>query len=486
MIPTLGFAGMAEVPGIISAPVLLYDEGNNLLETGEYGLIVAFKDALGITLFTEEHLVRVDRGAALISIGNGFAVGSSYKLASGGLNVDVFNSDTDITVEILVEGQSKVQELTNLGSQPYSFISQRAMSVSKDAITSHQIKDGTIRKEDLEESFLEEIKSKSNVVVTNEKGEPISTEINASHVEVNASLGLNNSSGSSLDLVLRGFDTAIDTIRETDLDQSIKVVNTEINTTKAQVTTLQTSLNSHSSNVQFVHGVTSPIVGVSDAQNIKNKTLDASNNISGDAINTGTIAENLVAPTIARDSELNFNNFSGSLSSAQFPTNLAKDITFDNSQCADGACKVDGVDLSQLNENVTSINEKLDDNVEDDRISPYLKPFAYGYIESTNGCENAVLKSGYNIRGITASRSGVSLQFSEGLAQRSDLIMILDDVSNPADQNGLNHDCIWGYGFLGPWPAGLNTMGIAHCSTSSSCTDIPLKKFSFIIMQIPR
>lgn len=555
-------ASLDQVPGVISAPVVLYDEGSNLLSDGEYSVIVAFKDAFDATLFTEEQLVQVRNGVALISIGNGYAVGSGFSTSSGGLNAATFDVGTDVTVEILVEGQSLPQELTVLGSQPYSFIAQKAMSVADETITSTQIKNGSVHEEDLDEALLEELRSSSPVLVQDDSGEYQAIDLNASQVEVDADIGLNNASGTSLDSVLRDLDTAIDTLRGTDLDQSVDAVNESIDT-------VNSTIESHSDAISGVHGVTGNIVGTSDTQSLQNKTIDSTNNIvgeaitsgsisssripslvehteatsgvhgavgsivgttntqtlqnktvdstnsvTGDAIKSGTVADAHIASTITRDSELTFSNLSGSLATAQFPDTLGKNITFDDASCSGGACKIDGIDVSSLNTqvssissnvstingqvttiysdissldaDVSSISDQMDDDIDDSRISPYIRPLAYGYIAGDSGCSSMDLVTGYNVASVSSSTETARISLSEPLAQNSNLIIMVEDVSDPSSQNDLDHDCIRGYGYYPNASAGMNSFYVAHCSVSSSCNSISEKKFTFVVYQIPR
>ncbi|MBF0105236.1 MAG: hypothetical protein HQM16_07905 [Deltaproteobacteria bacterium] len=146
-------AAIERVPGQMSAPMVLFDEGGNILTDGEYDITISITDAGGGGLFSEEQVVLVKDGVANIVIGDGYAVGSGYGAYSGGLTPDVFNSSQEISVEIMVEGQASPQEVTVLGSQPYSFIAQKALSVEDGAVSSTTIKDGSIAEADLSETL---------------------------------------------------------------------------------------------------------------------------------------------------------------------------------------------------------------------------------------------------------------------------------------------------------------------------------------------
>ncbi len=478
-------ASIEQVPGVISAPVVLYDDGSNALADGQYSVIVAFKDSLDSVLFTEEHLVDVRNGVALISLGNGFVVGSGQTTSSGGLDVSVFDVATDISVEILVEGQSNPQELTILGSQPYAFISQKAITVVDDAITSSQIRNGSIKEEDLDESLVQALQGNSAVLVSDGEGGYTAVDVSASQVAVSSDIGLNNASGTTLDVVLQDLDNAIDTLRGTDLDQSLESVNSSLSshssaasgvhgvtgnvvgTSDTQTLTNKTidSTNSitgdavksgsiadarvpgiatHAGTTSGIHGVTGNVVGSTDTQTLQNKTLDNTNSITADAINSGTLSDSIIPSSITRDSELSFTNISGSVSDDQLP----------------GA-------------------------IDDSRISGYLKPFAFGAFEGEGGCSSMELVAGYNVDHGTTGTSTTSIFFDNPVEQDSDLIIIVNEYSDPTSQNDLDHECIMSRGYQRV-EEGNTWMYIANCSQSADCNNIDNKKFSFVIYQIPR
>lgn len=267
---------MSQVPGILSAPVVLYDEGSNLLPDGEYNLIVTFSDSLGTTLFSEQHIAVVRNGVSFLTLGSGYAIDSNFSSSSGGLTVDVFNVSSDIVVEILVEGQSKPQELAVLTSQPYAFISEMALSVAEDSITTSKIKDGSIHEEDLDESLVEMIQEGSSIKIDQGEGD---IDLNASHIQVSPSIGLNNATGSTVEKVLQGLDDSIDMLRGTDL-------------------------GSHEAKSSGVHGVTGSVVGTTDTQSLQNKSIDSTNSINAVAIKSGSLSDSVIPASITRDTEL--------------------------------------------------------------------------------------------------------------------------------------------------------------------------------------
>ncbi|MFH1355529.1 MAG: hypothetical protein ABII18_00195 [bacterium] len=405
---TLMFVGktyatsISSIPSIMSAPVVLYDEANNVLTDGEYTVTIRLSDLTGTTMYAEEQEVTVEKGVAYITIGQGYAVGSGQSSPAGGLSWSVFSYQGDISVEILVDGQANTQEITVFGSQPYAFISQRALTVADDAITSDKIKDGTITEDDLDEGLVDKILGASG---SSGSGSTTSgtTIVDAKNVSVSTSIGLNNASGSNVHDVLRGLDTSIDLLRETHLDQSISSVETSV-----------TNINTTISN------------------------LDS---------------------TYATDAQL-----SSSVSSL-------------SSQISQNAS-----DINELQEQVGTLDGDVD--VED--VPVMIRPVAYGYMESSNQCENMTLVSAYNVSSITPSHSSVTLHFEDSIAPKGTLIIITDDVSNPSAQPDRDHRCIRGKGKYSMSGSSINMLSAAiSCSDSADCNSINERAVSFMIYLIP-
>jgi hypothetical protein len=127
----------------------------------------------------------------------------------------------------------------------------------------------------------------------------------------------------------------------------------------------------------------------------------------------------------------------------------------------------------------------MDDDIDDSRISPYIRPLAYGYISGDSGCSSMDLVTGYNVASVSSSTETARISLSEPLAQSSNLIIMVEEVSDPSSQNDLDHDCLRGYGYYPNASAGTNSFYVAHCSSSSSCNSISEKKFTFVVYQVP-
>lgn len=214
-------ASIVNVPNTLTAPVMLYDEGGNVLADGSYEITITLKDITGFSVYEEEQEVTVVSGVSAILIGQGYVPGTNHGSAAGGLSVDAFDVIGDISVEILVDGQSSPQQIATLSSQPYSFISEYAIGVASDAITTESIQDGTIIASDLDPSFLEELQT---TTATGTSGSSVSD----TDIALSDDTSLNNSGATTVSGALEDLDGAIDTLREVDLNQSLETLSTEI------------------------------------------------------------------------------------------------------------------------------------------------------------------------------------------------------------------------------------------------------------------
>ncbi|EKD52135.1 MAG: hypothetical protein ACD_62C00096G0004 [uncultured bacterium] len=101
---------------------------------------------------------------------------------------------------------------------------------------------------------------------TTEDGEPVTqsatTVVDAKEVNVSSSIGLNNASGTNVQDILKGLDTAIDVLRGTNLEQGLSGVQSSITTinntvgnldatyaTDSQLSTAVTTINTSISTI---------------------------------------------------------------------------------------------------------------------------------------------------------------------------------------------------------------------------------------------
>lgn len=294
-------AVITNVPPVLTAPMVFYDEGGNVLADGSYGVTIELKDMQEVVLYQEEQVVSVVNGVAALSIGLGYEVGSDYSLAAAGLSLDVFQARGDVTVEMTVAGQSTIHTAAILGSQPYAFVSEYALSVAPNVVSSSGIVDGTIVSTDLDPAFL----SSLQVAVAVDESDEIPT---AENVAVASDIGLSNSGAATVHGVLQDLDNALESLRDIDLAQSLEavtVLQSEVNNLDSTFAT-NGELANHAALTTGVHGLasTSSLVGTTQSQTLQNKIIDATNSISGEAVDSGIIDEAYIDEGLARDSEV--------------------------------------------------------------------------------------------------------------------------------------------------------------------------------------
>jgi len=353
-------AAITQVPVLMSAPVVLYDEANNILADGDYVVTIGLTDLTGATLFTEEQTVSIRDGVCHLAVGQGFAVGSNFTSPSGGLDWSLFNRDGDISVEILVEGQVNPQAVAVLGAQPYSYIAQYALDIADDTITSDKIADGSIREADLSADLLSSLSTGS----ADSSGAAASAEtsVDAANVTVSSSISLSNAPGSNLATVLQGLDAAIGAIRDIDLQQSVADISTSIanlGSTYATDTELSSAVTGVNSSISSLNSTINSLDSTYATDSALSAVSDAKVNKSGDSM-TGDL------------------NMGG-----QSITNVNL---------------VDDVDVSILQQDVDNIlNPDVSGEVSSGAIPQAIRPFAYGTIKSTSTNSPTRTCSGYNI-----------------------------------------------------------------------------------------
>jgi hypothetical protein len=395
---------ISNIPSIMSAPVVLYDEANNVLTDGEYTVTITLSDLTGTTLYAEEQEVTVEKGVAYITIGQGYAVGSGFSSPAGGLSWSVFAYQSDVSVEIYVDGQANVQEITVLGSQPYSFISQRALTVADDSITSDKIKDRTITEDDLDEGLVDKILGASGSSGSSSTTSG-TTMVDAENVSVSSSIGLKNASGGNVHDVLKGLDTSIDLLKATHLDQGLS-------------------------------------------------------NVEEDVVNINNTINNL-DDTYATDAQL---------------TSVTSTVSSNTTRIGQNE-----LDIDELDDKV----DNLDLDIDEEDVPVVIRPVAYGYMESSNQCENMTLVKGYNIDTIYPSHSSVRVGFENAITPKGTLIIMIDDVSNPSSQPDIDHKCIRGRGMYAMSSSSITNMYVISCSDSADCNSINERAVSFMIYLIP-
>lgn len=279
---------ISNIPNVLTAPVVLYDEGGNPLEDGSYTVSISLKDHDGNSLYDEEQQIEVVNHVASLLIGQGYVVGSTLTSPTGGLSREIFDVEGDISVEINVSGIQQAFESLILSSQPFAFISEYALTVADSSITTHSIKDGTITQDDLNETFLEDLRSTQAV-------DSDGNSITASSIQMVSGSNLANSGATTVQGVLQDLDQAINGVKALD----VATVTSDLSELSTEVGDLESEFNSHLGNVSNPHSVTYSQTGAASASHDHDgryleldgtSTMSGSLNLGGQNItNVGTV-----------------------------------------------------------------------------------------------------------------------------------------------------------------------------------------------------
>jgi hypothetical protein len=366
-------AATSAIPNVMSFPHVLYDDGGNVLQDGDYAITLYLKDSSDATLYNEEQIVTVRNGVSNIILGDGYAVGSSYSAAAGGLTSDIFNIDSDIRVEIQVDGYNSLQEVSVLGSQPYAYISEFCLEIANDSISSAQITDGSITEEDLELGLLEELSSTVTLETTDAEGNVQTTALTAKNIAIDSDIGLNNASGSNVHEVLQGLDSTIDAILGINFDQSVSNFESDLSALESSTSSSIASLNT-------------------SIESLQGSVTTNTNAISS---NSTTIGENS-ADIIAIENNI---------------TSLSSAVATNTSNISLNTTNISGLDNRVILLEADSLSES--------EMPPSVIPFAYG-TANMNASGTAVdTCSGYNIDNSTTG----SCTFSSGASDTSYVVV---------------------------------------------------------------
>lgn len=454
--PNFAKAEIKTIPPYVSAPLVLYDEGGNVLDDGFYDITITLTDSFGVNLYQEEQQVEIVNGVTEINIGDGYEVGSGYAIATGGLRQNVFDINDQVYAEIMVAGQNVIQEIAMFTSQPYAYLCESALSVKNESIDSRSIQDASIVKEDLSDELWSSIESlvssvtpktlnvEDSINLTYSDADAIEdvlvdmdqailnlsgdisinhddlTALKATFDKVDQDIAQLNTNLSEVETNLSSLSPATLYIRDdielffseeknlediiVDMDQTILDLNGDVSANHDDLNTVKTNLDKVDKSITELNtslskietSVSSDFVGTSDVQSLTNKTIDGNNKISGSAIKLGLVDENYIDANLARDSEVAANY----LALTGGTINGSLDL---NGHHISDVGYVDGVDVSSLSTNVSSlessyvsletrVNTLENDTIEESDVPAPIRPLAYGHFSQSNGCT-----SGYNI-----------------------------------------------------------------------------------------
>lgn len=353
-------AEITNIPNMVSAPVVLYDEANNVLSDGDYFVTITLADFEGQVLYSEEQQTKVFNGAAHLSIGQGYVAGSGLTVSTGGLSTDVFQHDGEISIAVQVQGQLNSQEITVLGSQPYAFVSDHALTIANDSVTSLQIHDGSITRDDISALFLQEL----------------FPELNAGGVLIDDDLQFNNIQGTTVGSALVALDTAVGSLQTSVTDAEDEI--------SAQATELEIHTQELSENASLISTLESDVTGLEgEISTVEGNVAAVSTNVAGLQGGVGALSSNVSGLQADVDS------LSSSMSSMSTNLSVLQSDTSSLSDTVNGHTS----QINALDTRVTVLETEPEPALEltvDDIPSP-IQPRAYGH-RLNNTCTR-----GYNV-----------------------------------------------------------------------------------------
>ncbi len=380
---TLLFAGpsFAEVPHTINLQSMIFDEDGNVSTSESVDLLIKILDGDGNILFSEEHAdVPVVKGAVNVSIGE----------PSGGIPLEILDPSAGTKVlDVVVDGTNPF-ELMPLGAVPYAMWAEKALTVADESIGSEQIRDGSIKVEDLDPLEFADIGG-----IASEGQLPGSV---ATDAELSGHTGSGAAHLASAIVVSGSFVTFVaDDVQEALEKLDGKLAEEIVNRQSGQTTaaTNITNLQTATSNINNIPGTLSEtkidatiardseVIGIADAAFTTNAeaAVIADSRISN-AISTNVIPDapsDIGAAPAAHDHDAAYVNVGGDTMTG--PLNVPDE----------GGTALSGGSWNigrGLRDHETRIDALEGDTIQESDIPPSLRPRAWGQMEhiGTTGC----------------------------------------------------------------------------------------------------
>ncbi|QQR81667.1 MAG: hypothetical protein IPJ69_06060 [Deltaproteobacteria bacterium] len=140
------------VPHVINFQSVLRDDNGNLIPDGPIDLNFKILDNEGHQVYLESQpSVQVIRGAINVMIGDGIVSGTQ----STGIPIQALDPTAGERFLQYQIGSNQPVDPISFGSLPYAVWSEKALSVSEDTIGSEEVKNGSLKAEDLEAGTLQ-------------------------------------------------------------------------------------------------------------------------------------------------------------------------------------------------------------------------------------------------------------------------------------------------------------------------------------------
>jgi hypothetical protein len=140
----------SDVPDVMAFHSVVYDGGGNLIQRDEADVRFKITDADGAVLFEEGQETTIANGELSLLIGNGTdADGKS----SGGIPADIFATGGPLYLEATIDEDPPIGPM-EIASVPYSMMAGVAHGVTKGAVDSKAIEDGSIAYADMSDEAV--------------------------------------------------------------------------------------------------------------------------------------------------------------------------------------------------------------------------------------------------------------------------------------------------------------------------------------------
>jgi len=298
------------VPKFLNYQSLLYDDGGNLLPTGQTGMTFRIVDQDRNVLYEEYQTLDVVYGAVSAVVGNGL---DENNAPTGGIPFEILAPTGSKFLEVQTDNYP-MEGPYEIVSVPYALYSDKAYNVADGSIKSESLADGIIKMEHFTDGLLDELAAKLG------EGSALATDGNITTMQTNLRLpagaasigvtrGLGYSGANNVQEVLGDLDRAIQR-RQAGIELVGGNITAETTARIAADTTLGGRITAHEAadiahahggnlpsdrivdssgatlgdvatqaeldahvTATSAHGVAGAVVGTTDTQTLTNKTL---------------------------------------------------------------------------------------------------------------------------------------------------------------------------------------------------------------------
>ncbi|QQR81660.1 MAG: hypothetical protein IPJ69_06025 [Deltaproteobacteria bacterium] len=417
MISTSVFAEL-NIPRVLNFQSVLRDDAGNLLPDTTTALEFRILDADGTQLYFETQAeVPVTRGAVNAMIGEGDFPGTNTP--TGGIPLNALDPTTGEKLLQYRIGNNESVDPIEFGLVPYAFWSEKSLGVVNDAIGSAQIKNGSIKLEDLEPGTISfgDVGGMIGVAQI-----PVSiARYSDLTAHMNNPTGAHRASAIVVDGLLSRIPETINNVQGV-LVELARLLNDEI----SQRQTLDTNFANHiSAGNRSAHSFSNISGTISNAQ-IADRAITADKLASGvvsasaladNSIGSSKIADESVTSTDIQNGTIRVEDIFQDEADSHSLDNryvneggdtMTGNLSFDDRSCPEISpgirrCLVDGVDVSQLNTDFRATQgadipfSQVSGQIANTQVPQYMRPFAMASVNEPIFSGGSIPTVHYNI-----------------------------------------------------------------------------------------